>query len=193
LTVKRLDAAEPAPDYAVCLPMETHADDHIENLAGTAAAQKIREIAKAARICLFGTSPGNHPLDVVPMAVQDVDDAGNLYFLSGRSSEKNRHIAEDARVQLLFANVGDSDYLSLHGLATITDSRAEREKYWTPIAKTWFHGGVDDPEVTVIKVEPAQGYYWDTAHGKAVAMVKTAFGALSGKTTDDSVEGKLHP
>lgn len=90
-------------------------------------------------------------------AVQEVDDAGNLYFLSGRSSEKNQHIIADSRVQLLFANVGDSDYMSLHGTATISDSRADREKYWTPIAKTWFHGGVDDPEVTVIKVEPAGG------------------------------------
>ena len=173
--------------------METKERDPIENLSGTAAALKIRSIAKAARICLFGTSPGIHPLDVVPMAVQEVDDAGNLYFLSGRSSEKNQHIIADSRVQLLFANVGDSDYMSLHGTATISDSRADREKYWTPIAKTWFHGGVDDPEVTVIKVEPEQGYYWDTEHGKTVAMLKTAVGAISGKTMDDSVEGELLP
>ncbi|MES2696673.1 MAG: pyridoxamine 5'-phosphate oxidase family protein [Verrucomicrobiota bacterium] len=173
--------------------MKTSERDPIENLSGTAAAQKIREIAKSARICFFGTSPGKHPLDVVPMAVQDVDEAGNLWFLSGRSSQKNRHIAEDPRVQLLFANVGDSDYLSLHGVATISDSRADKEAHWTPIAKTWFTGGIDDPEVTVIKVEPSDGYYWDTEHGKMVATLKMAIGALTGKTMDDSVEGKVRP
>ncbi len=173
--------------------MKTKADDPIENLSGTAAAKKIREIAKAARICLFGTCPGKHPLDVVPMAVQEVDDAGNLIFLSGRSSEKNKHIAADPRVQLFFANVGDSDYLSINGVATITDAKAERDRYWTPIAKNWFHGGVDDPEVTVIKITPAEGYYWDTAHGKTVAMLKTVVGAVTGKTMDDSVEGSVRP
>lgn len=166
-------------------------EDHVANLSGRAAVKKIREIAKSARICFFGTSPGEHPLDVVPMAVQKVDDAGNLWFLSGRSSEKNRHIAADPRVQLLFAHPGSSDYLSVHGTATISDRLADRKKYWTPIAKTWFHGGVNDPELTVIKVKPSQGYYWDTRHGASVAMFKTLFGALTGKTTDDSVEGKL--
>lgn len=173
--------------------MSTQTPDPIDNLLGTAAVQKIREIAKAARICFLGTSPGKHPLDVVPMAVQEVDDAGNVIFLSGRSSQKNTHIAADPRVQLFFVNVGDSNYLSLHGLATITDAKSERDRYWTPIARNWFHGGVDDPEVTVIKVAPSDGYYWDTVHGKTVAMLKTVVGAVTGKTMDDSVEGSVRP
>jgi general stress protein 26 len=173
--------------------VKTQEADPTQDLFGTAAAEKIREIAKAARICLFGTSPGKHPLDVVPMAVQEVDDAGNVFFLSGRSSHKNQHIAADPRVQLFFANVGDSDYMSLEGVATISDQKVDREKYWTPIAKTWFQGGVDDPEVTVIRVQPNQGYYWDTVHGKTVSMLKTVAGAISGKTMDDSVEGKVLP
>jgi hypothetical protein len=35
------------------------------------------------------------------------------------------------------------------------------------------------------------GYYWDTKHGHAVALVKMIAGALSGKTLDDSIEGTL--
>lgn len=168
-------------------------EDPIENLSHAPAIKKIRELAKSARICLFGTAPDTFPLSVRPMAVQDVDEAGNLWFLSVRSSLKNRHIAQDARVQLFFANTGDSEYLSLQGVATIGDSRALREKYWTPIAKTWIHEGVDDPELTVIKVAVRDGYYWETEHGKAVALMKIAVGAMTGKTMDDSVEGKVRP
>ncbi len=173
--------------------MNKDSEDPIEHLDGTHAAEKIREIAKAARICFFGTAPGEIPLDVRPMAVQEVDAAGSLWFLSGRSTAKNRHIARDPRVQLLFGNPGASQYLTVNGRATISDDRAVREKYWTPIAKTWFPGGVDDPELTVIRVEPDAGYYWDTVHGKAVSMLKSAMGAVTGHRSDDSVEGKVRP
>ncbi|MDB5061825.1 MAG: ral stress protein, partial [Mucilaginibacter sp.] len=50
---------------------------------------------------------------------------------------------------------------------------------------------VDDPRITVIKVSPTQGYYWDNKHGNAIAFAKQLVGAALGKTLDDSVEGKL--
>ena len=50
---------------------------------------------------------------------------------------------------------------------------------------------VDDPRITVIKVTPSEGYYWDTKHGNAVAGVKMLIGTVLRKTLDDSVTGKL--
>ena len=49
-----------------------------------------------------------------------------------------------------------------------------------------------DPRITVIRVTPTDGYYWDTKHGNAVAGVKMLIGAAIGKTLDDSIEGELH-
>ncbi len=50
---------------------------------------------------------------------------------------------------------------------------------------------MDDPRITVIKVQPNDGYYWDTKHGMAVAGIKMMIGAALGKTLDDSIEGAL--
>lgn len=173
--------------------MKHEFEDPREHLTGTRAVEKIRALAESARICLFGTALPRPPLTVRPMAVQSVDDAGNLWFLSARSSTTNREVEESPDVQLLFANPGSSEFMTLEGVATISDDPALRREHWTPLAKTWFNHGVDDPEVTVIKVEPSDGYYWDTKHGKAVAMIKIAAGAVTGKTFDDSVEGKIRP
>ena len=57
--------------------------------------------------------------------------------------------------------------------------------------KTWFTEGEDDPRITVIKVSPTEGYYWDTRHGMAVAMVKRVVGAIKVETIDDSIEGNI--
>ena len=43
--------------------METKERDPIENLSGTAAALKIRSIAKAARICLATSQPAGNALN----------------------------------------------------------------------------------------------------------------------------------
>ena len=171
--------------------MKQELEDHYESLSGSKAVERIRDVAKRANICLFGTDIGHPPLTVRPMAVQSVDDAGNFWFLSSRTSHTNQHIERDPRVQLLFANPGDAQYLTLQGTAAISDDPVLRKAHWTPIAKTWFNEGVDDPDLTVICVEPHDGYYWDTKHGKVVSTLKIAMGAVVGKTLDDSVEGKV--
>ena len=62
---------------------------------------------------------------------------------------------------------------------------------WQPILKVWFTEGINDPRISVIKVEPLEGYYWDTKNNAVIGMIKRAAGAIIGKTMDDSIEGKL--
>lgn len=173
--------------------MKHEIEDPHEHLSGSKAVEKIRELAESTRVCLFGTALQRPPLSVRPMTVQSVDESGNVWFLSARSSTTNRDIHASPAVQLFFANPGTSEYMTLDGVGMISDDPAVRREHWTPIAKTWFNEGVDDPEVTVIRVEPNDGYYWDTKHGKTVAFLKIAAGAAMGKTFDDSVEGKIRP
>ena len=94
-------------------------------------------------------------------------------------------------MQLLFQGSAHSDFLSVYGRASISKDKSLIRELWEPLLKTWFTEGVDDPRITVIKVDTIEGYYWDNKHGNAVALVKMAAGALTGKTLDDSIEGKL--
>jgi general stress protein 26 len=167
-------------------------EDNREDLRGPAADKKIKELAEKAETCFFCTQlTTNEPLKTRPMSVQKVDDDGTLWFLSASDSHKNAEISADPRVQLLFQGSKHSDFLSVYGQATISRDRAKIDELWEPILKTWFTEGKDDPRITVIRVDPLEGYYWDTKHGNAVAFAKMAVGAVLGKTLDDSVEGTL--
>src|SRR4030095_6199649 len=106
-------------------------------------------------------------------------------------SHKNAEIQQDDTVQMLFQGSKHSDFLSVYGHATISKDKNKIKELWEPLIKTWFTEGVDDPRITVIKVEPSEGYYWDTKHGNVVAFMKMAIGAATGKTLDDSIEGKI--
>jgi general stress protein 26 len=125
------------------------------------------------------------------MSVQQVDDDGNLWFLSAADSHKNLELDADPTVDLYFKGSAHSDFLHLRGRAAVSRDKAKIKELWEPIHKTWFTDGVDDPRITVIQVTPLDGYYWDTKHGPAVAGVKMLIGAMTGKTLDDSIEGRL--
>ena len=58
--------------------MKKASRDPVEHLAGGPAIEKIRSIAKSARICLFGTVQVGGSLNVRPIAVQAVDNRGCL-------------------------------------------------------------------------------------------------------------------
>ena len=79
--------------------LETLIMGDVKNLTATDAVEKIREIAKDANICMFVTDLSNLPLAGRPMATQEVDEEGNIWFMSDRNSNKNKEIAKDDKVQ----------------------------------------------------------------------------------------------
>ena len=169
-------------------------EENHKDLQGTEAGKKIKELAGKAESCFFCTAiTTGRQISVRPMSPQKVDEAGNFWFLSANDSHKNQDIQADNNVQLLFQGSAHSDFLSIYGTASISTDKALIKELWEPIVKTWFTEGVDDPRITVIKVETREGYYWDNKHGDAIALVKMAAGAIMGKTLDDSIEGQLNP
>lgn len=167
-------------------------EDNRDDLRGPEALEKLRELVDQAETCFFCTAiTAGQPISTRPMAVQQVDDHGALWFLSASDSHQNRELASDPGVQLLFQGSRHSDYLSVYGRGEISRDRAKIKELWKPILKTWFTEGEDDPRITVIKVVPTSSYYWDTKHNKMIVLAKMVAGAITGKTLDDSIEGTL--
>jgi general stress protein 26 len=165
------------------------------NLSAHDAVKKIKALVDNAETCFLCTNKdmlSSESSGTRPMAVREVDDQGNLWFLSAIDSHQNREIEKDPSVKLYFQGSAHSDFLYINGEASISTDHARIKELWSPVLKTWFTDGIDDPRITVIKVTPIEGYYWDTKHGNAVAGIKMLIGAAIGKTLDDSIEGTLH-
>ena len=164
----------------------------IKNLEKEAAIEKIIALAKD-QTCLFCTFTEEFAIKARPMSTQGIEEDGTIWFFSSKVSNKNREINNRSKVQLLYGDPGKSDYLSVEGNAEIVADRMKIEELWTPLIKTWFQEGKDDPDLSLIKITPSQAYYWDTRHGKMIAFAKMMVSIVSGKTMDDGNEGELHP
>ena len=163
----------------------------VKNLSHEDAVRKFKEQVEHNAVCMFTSNLTKLPLTTRPMSVQQVDDQGNFWFLSAADSNKNQEVGVDSRVQLFFQNVSDYEFLTVYGKATVSRDKRKIDELWTPIAKAWFSKGKYDPRITVIKIEPEEGFYWDTKSGKIVSMIKILASAVIGKTLSEGVEGTL--
>lgn len=166
--------------------------EQVKDLQNEEAIAKLRDIVAHNRTCLFHSGGVLDTQDSRPMTVQEVCDQGNFWLFSGRSSMKNAQIEAEPRVLLTMANTDRSEYLVLHGEASVVDDQARKVRLWNSILTAWFPEGVSDPELTLIKVSPIDCKYWDTTDGKLYAMLKIAGAAITGKMNDSgSVVGKI--
>jgi general stress protein 26 len=165
---------------------------NFENLQGGEAAKKIKELAEAARTCMMITKLQTVPLSIRPMATQKVDEQGNVYFLSVKDSDAIEHINASPEMTLTYSNDSKSEYLALHGKGEVYRDQAQIDDMWNSYVKTWFPEGKEDPNIMIIRFSPESGHYWDTQHGKVVQLLGMVYGAVTGKETDDSLEGELN-
>jgi general stress protein 26 len=146
----------------------------LDNILKMKAFEKIKDLLGDTKSCLFCTGlQSGRAFATRPMFIRQVDDQGNLWFVSAEDSRKNQEIAFNNNVQLLFKGSASSDFLTLFGRAFIWKDRNKMEELWAPVLDCWFPQGIDDPNLTVIKVEVVDGYYWDSEHAIVVRFVKT--------------------
>ena len=160
-------------------------------LTGKEGIAKLKELIDHNAICMFASKVDEFPLQTRPMTTQEVDEEGNFWFFSSKASHKNYEVRSDSRVQLLFANTSESEYLTVEGTATIIEDRDKIEALWSPMVKAWFEKGKNDPDLTLIKVAPESAYYWEPKQNKMVTLFKMAVSAVSGKSMDIGKQGKI--
>jgi general stress protein 26 len=160
------------------------------NLFNEEAKAKIKELAENIDFAMMETHLGAKPTHIIPMGTKDVDEEGCIWFLSNKNSEHNGYIDADNSIQLIYSKPGDMEFMTIFGNAFVSTDRQILEKYYGQPDDTWFDG-VDDPNLTAIKVVPQDAHYWDTKNGKFVSLLKMGVGAVTGKKQDLGEEGEL--
>ena len=141
------------------------------------------QLIKETRFCMLAHRDADSHLHSQPLTTQnrDLEPGGPLYFFVSRTSHLARRIAADAHVNLAYANTDDDTYVSIAGLAHLSDDRQRIQRLWSPAAKAWFPGGVDDPDLALLEVDPDHAEYWNVKESKLLQVFKMAKAALTGK------------
>lgn len=162
-----------------------------ENLYSAEAKEKIKEMAEDIDFAMMATNLTKTPLSIIPMSTKKVDEDGNIWFLSGKNSDHNRDIQKNKEVQLIYSDKGSMKFLSVFGIASIVTEKMVLKELYGKSDDTWFDGE-DDPNLSALKIEPKDAYYWDSKHSKIVSLFKMGVGAVTGEKQDVGRKGELN-
>jgi general stress protein 26 len=160
-------------------------------LHGPEGIAKIGELVKDIRICMMTTAAADGSFDSRPMATQKTEFDGTLWFLTRQESGKVGEIANDDHISLMYADPGDSSYVTVKGRAQVGRDRAKIHELWNPMYKAWFPEGEDDPAIAVLKVEVSEAQYWEASSSKLVMGIKYLAAAVTGGKVDVGEQGKV--
>lgn len=162
-----------------------------ENLNIEESRKKIKSLVGDIKVAMMITGFDKKPINAIPMTTKKIDNEGNIWFLSLRTSHHNKDLLKSKDVQLLYSDPSDMEYLSVFGEAEVTTERAVLEDLYEKTDDNWFEE-IDDPNLTAIKVRPEEAYYWDTKTNKYVTLLKLGVGAVTGNKQDIGEKGKLN-
>lgn len=162
-----------------------------ENLNNTDALKKMRKLVGDIDFCMMLTDLDTKPISAIPMSTKKVDEAGNIWFLSGKDSEHNSNISKDSKTQLLYSDNSDMEFISIYGSSSIHIDKDTIHELYSKSDDAWFEDK-NDPDITAIKFAPTDAYYWDTKQNKYIALFKKGLASLTGDKVDVGEKGKLN-
>ncbi|HYP15189.1 MAG TPA: pyridoxamine 5'-phosphate oxidase family protein [Bryobacteraceae bacterium] len=157
---------------------------HEENVA------KLAKLLKGIRIGMLTTAQADGTLRSRPMATQQTEFDGVLWFFTELSSAKTDEIEQDHHVNISYAKPDDQVYVSVSGRARSVRDLQKAKELWNPMNKAWFPNGPEDPNVGLLRVEVDQAEYWDSPSNPVVHMIGFAKAIATGKRYAD--EGTDH-
>lgn len=118
-----------------------------------------------------------------PMALQESEFDGDLWFFAARDSRKVEHLSAHEQVNV---TVSSSDtWVSLTGRGEIVDDVDRKRELWNKGVEAWFPDGPDADSIILFVVRGESAEFWDTPGGR----VATVFSLAKARVTGEPYEG----
>ncbi len=153
--------------------------------------KKLGEMIKDIRIAMLTTVDEQGVLRSRPMATQDVEFDGDLWFFTAHDTGKVGDIDHYRQVNVAYASPSDERYVSVMGSADVVHDVVKMKALWNPIMKAWFPEGLDDPDLRLIRVNVEQAEFWDTKGGKIGSLLGIVKNLVTGTTSGDGENKKI--
>lgn len=150
------------------------------------------EKIKGIRIAMMTTIAEDGSLYSRPMATQDMEFDGDLWFFTEAHAPKVGEVEKHQQINLSYTKPDDNRFVSISGTSEIVDDRQKMKDLWNPFVKAWFPNGPEDPNVTLLKVNVQKAEYWDGPSSKVVMLAHMAKSAITGKTDVPGENEKLN-
>ena len=142
-------------------------------------------------IAMMTTRRSDGHLQSRAMATQKRASGADLWFVTLEDSPKLQDLASDPHVNLSYYKDRTREWVSVSGIATITDDRAKIRELYAPDWALWFskgddprHGTADDPRMVLIGVDVHAAMFLEVNKPQPVVLFELVKGWLTGSTPE---------
>jgi general stress protein 26 len=115
------------------------------------------------------------------MGTADIDEEGNIWFFTNECSHKASEVSVENTVSLTYSDPNNQTYLSIVAEASLVDDKAKMKELWSPFIQAFFPKGLNDPKLTLLKVQPTDAEYWDSSSSSMVVLFNLLKAVVNGK------------
>jgi general stress protein 26 len=153
--------------------------------------KKIQELIDEIKVGMITTMESNGDHRSRPMQTQKFDANGCLWFFTSEHSPKIDELRQHPNVNVSYADTGSQSYVSITGTASVVDDPHQKQELWSPVLKAWFPKGLEDPELTLLKIQIKEAEYWDGSSSRMVQGFNIAKALFSGDRYEAGENKKL--
>jgi general stress protein 26 len=148
---------------------------------------KLWDLIKDIKFGMLTTRHADGHLHSRPMTTQNthLDQDRALWLFMSRRSDSAADLQASPAVCMSYADTGSDSYVCVSGTAAVSEDAAKKQALWSPMAKAWFPGGVDDPDLLLVRIDIEHADYWDVKESKIVQLWRMAAAAVTGKPPVD--------
>ena len=156
------------------------------------AVQHLGELIEDIKVAMMTTVEEDGSLRSRPMWTHEAKASDHeLYFFTRQHSHKVDELEHDHHVNLSYAEPKRDQYVSLSGRCSVVQDREMMERLWTPALKAWFPEGLEDPELSLLRVHVERAEYWDTPSSRMVQLAGFVKATVTGRPPDPGDNEKL--
>jgi len=144
-------------------------DEHVAKLA---------ELIADTQVGMFTTIADDRPMSR-PMAMQEIEFDGDLWFFTKQGGRKVNQIGREPRVNVSFAS--RSSWVSVTGEAEVVRDVAKAKELWNAGIEAWFPDGPEAPDIVLLKVHVDGAEYWDAPGAGLVSELSFMKAKVTGK------------
>ena len=149
----------------------------------------IAEKIKGINTAILVTCDAHGHLHGRPMGAKEMDENGDLWFLTSKDSKKVKDIEVYSQVGVMYGKSDTFPFVSISGTAVLMNDHEKIKELWNDVYKNIF-SDENDPNIILIKVTIVGAGYWDHAGGKIGAYLDLVESVLTGDEMSD-VDGKM--
>jgi general stress protein 26 len=153
--------------------------------------EKLYSHIEDIEIAMMTTRRADGHLQSRAMATQKRHRGADLWFVTMEGMPKLADIAADAHVNLSYYKDRTREWVSVSGLARLTQDRATIHALWAPDWAAWFpkgddprHGTKDDPRMVLIGVDVHAAVFLEVNKPQPVVLFELVKGWLTGTTAE---------